>query len=75
MITNVYWSLRYSCQIVMKLEFSQEIFEKTLKFHFNPSSGSRVVLCGDTDMKKLIVFAISRTRLIRSNLSMALIGR
>jgi hypothetical protein len=35
----------------MKLEFSRQIFGKTLnmKFHQNPSSGSRVVPCGQTD--------------------------
>jgi len=35
----------------MKLEFSQHIFEKSLntKFHENPSSGSRVFPCGQTD--------------------------
>ena len=41
----------------MKLEFSRQIFEKVsnIKFHQNPSSGSRVVPCGRTDMTKLIV--------------------
>ena len=41
----------------MNLEFSQQIFEKysNIKFHENPSSGSRVVPCGQTDMTKLIV--------------------
>ena len=40
----------------MKLEFSEQIFEKysNVKFHENPSCGSRV-LCGQTDMTKLIV--------------------
>jgi len=40
----------------MKLEFSRQIFEKStnIKFHENPSSGSRVVPCGRTDMTKLI---------------------
>jgi hypothetical protein len=35
----------------MKLEFSGQIFEKysNIKFHKNPSSGSRVVPCGRTD--------------------------
>ena len=33
----------------MKLEFSRQIFEKSnIKFHENPSSGSRVVPCGRT---------------------------
>jgi hypothetical protein len=47
----------YSCQVLMKLEFSQQIFEKKLniKFHQNPSSGSRVVSCGRMDWTKLIV--------------------
>jgi len=42
---------RYSCPILMKLEFSQQIFEETsnFKFHENPSSVSRVVSCGRTD--------------------------
>jgi hypothetical protein len=40
----------------MKLGFSQQIFEKSsnTKFHQNPSTGSRVVQCGRTDMTKLI---------------------
>ena len=39
----------------MKLELYRKIFEKYLniKFHSNPSSGSRVVPCGRTDTKKL----------------------
>jgi hypothetical protein len=43
---------RYSCQILMELEFSQHIFVKSLniKFHKNPSSGS-----GRAVMTKLIV--------------------
>jgi hypothetical protein len=38
------WSTRYVCQILMKLEFSRQIFEKysDIKFHENPSSGSWV---------------------------------
>ena len=45
----------------MKLEYSQQIFETfiNIKFHENPSSGSRVFLSGRmdrrTDMLKLIV--------------------
>jgi hypothetical protein len=47
----------YSCPILKKLQFSQQIFEKSsnIKFHENPSSGSRVVPCERTDMTKLIV--------------------
>jgi len=50
-------STGYSCQIVMKLEFCLTDFLKILKynFHENPSSGSRVVVCGRTDMMKLTV--------------------
>jgi len=38
-------------QIVMKLEYCRQIFEKlsNFKFYENPSSGSRVVPCGRTD--------------------------
>jgi hypothetical protein len=45
-------------QILMKLDFSGQIFEKkqsNVKFHENLSSESRDVPCGQTDMKKLIV--------------------
>jgi len=39
-------------QILAKLEFCGQIFEKNsiIIFHENPSSGSRVVPCGRTDM-------------------------
>jgi hypothetical protein len=45
------WSTCYSGQILVKLEFSGRIFQKysNMKFHENPSSGSRVVPCGQTD--------------------------
>jgi hypothetical protein len=41
----------------MELEFSRRIFEKSsyIKLHENPSSGSRVVPLGRTDMTKQIV--------------------
>ena len=41
----------------MGLEFSRWIFEKSsnIKFHENPSSGSRVVPFGRTNMMKQIV--------------------
>jgi hypothetical protein len=58
------YSTRYSCTILMKLEFCRQILEKysNIKFYENPSSGSWVVPCrgmegwmdGRTDMTKLI---------------------
>ena len=41
----------YSCQILMKLEFSPQIFEKysSIKLYENPSNGSWGVPCGRTD--------------------------
>ena len=45
-------SALYTCQILLKPEFSRQIFEKKnthIKFHENPSSGSRVVSCERTD--------------------------
>jgi hypothetical protein len=44
-------SARYSCHILMKLEFSRQILEKCsdIKFHEDPSNGNRVVPCGWTD--------------------------
>jgi len=45
------YSTRYSCPILIKLEFSRHIFEKyvNIKFHENLSSESRSVPCGRTD--------------------------
>ena len=42
---------RYSCQILMKIEFSRWIFEKysKIEFHENPINGSRVIPCGRKD--------------------------
>jgi hypothetical protein len=41
----------------MKLEFFQQIFERysNIKYNKNPSSGSRIVPCGQTDITKLTV--------------------
>jgi len=41
----------YSREILMKLEFSEEILEKSsnIKFNENPASNSRVVLCRRPD--------------------------
>jgi len=50
---------RYACEILKKLEFSRQFFEKPsdIKFHTNPSNESRVFPCGRTSrhMTKLIV--------------------
>jgi len=53
---NVYWFLCYICQILMNLEFPQQVFEKypNINSHDNPSSGSWVVPCRRTDTTKLI---------------------
>ena len=50
-------STLFSRPILMKLEFSRNFFEKpsNIKFHENPSSGSRDVPCGRADVKKLII--------------------
>jgi hypothetical protein len=52
----------YSCPILMKVEFSQQIFEKysNIKFHENPSSENRVVPCGQIQRGKHSLFAMSR---------------
>jgi hypothetical protein len=55
------YSNLYCCPILMKREFSRQIFEKysNIKFHEHPSSESQVVPSGQTDrrtdMAKLIV--------------------
>ena len=48
MYIGLYVSIRHSGQILMKLEFSRQIFKKysNIKFHENPSIGSRVVPWG-----------------------------
>jgi hypothetical protein len=44
--------------VLIKFEFSQQIFKNfsNIKFHQNPSNGSRVVPCGPTDMKLKVAF-------------------
>ena len=61
MIKNVYWSLCKVPVIVVRFECNVEILNKfskkysNAKFHENPSSGSRIVPCGPTEMTKLMV--------------------
>ena len=61
MIKNVFWSsckvrIRYSCQILVKIEFYRQILEKSsnIRFHKISYSESRVMSCGVTDMSELI---------------------
>ena len=50
------YSTHYSCPILMKLEFSQNFFEKysNIKFHENVSSGNLVVPCGQMDGRNFV---------------------
>jgi len=58
-------STRYSTQILTKLEFSGQIFDKysNRRFHANPSSGSRDVPFGRTDLAKLPVVRLTASTL------------
>ena len=49
---------RYSCHILIKLEFSRQTSEKypIITFHENASSVSRNVRCGQTEMNLIIAF-------------------
>jgi hypothetical protein len=49
-------SIRYFSRILVKLEFSQQIFEESpnIKFHQNPSIGSRDVPC--VRKKEIVTF-------------------
>jgi len=51
MYIGLHVKYRYSCQILIKLEFSKHIFEKysNIKYHENLTNESRVVPCGRTD--------------------------
>jgi hypothetical protein len=57
MCTVIYVKYLHSCQIVLTLESSRQSFGKprNIKFNENPSSGSRVVPCGQRDATKLKV--------------------
>jgi hypothetical protein len=54
MYIGVHVKYRYCCQILIKLEFSQQIFESSsnIKFHENPSSESRDFPCGHRDRER-----------------------
>ena len=45
-------SARWSCQIFMKFEFSQQMFEQSsdMKFHENGSAGSYIFLAEEADI-------------------------
>ena len=70
-------STRYFCWILIKLEFSRQIFEKVSNItrHKNLSSGSRGVPCGQTDRRSdghdeaESLFAILPTRLMTMNVT------
>ena len=53
-------STRYSFQILIKLEFSVQLFKKysNIKFRENPSSGSRVVRADGQTRAKIILFLL-----------------
>jgi len=57
----------YSCQILIQLEFSRQIFEKSsnIRFNKNPPSGSRVVPCGRTDITE--AKSLTKATVIQSN--------
>jgi hypothetical protein len=60
MIKTVYWFSWKLPIIHIRFEsnfnFLNRFLKNTrIKFHYNPSSGSRVVPCGQTDMAKLVV--------------------
>jgi len=60
------WSIRYPCQILMKIEFPQQIFDKSSNVEFNehPSSWVAEFFRADrrTDRRDVAYFRISPTR-------------
>jgi hypothetical protein len=66
MYIGLHVKYRYCCQILVKLEFCRQIFEKYLniRFHENPFSWSRVVPCGGTDGECRTDIQTDMTRLI-----------
>jgi hypothetical protein len=60
MYIDLHVQYRYSCQILMKLEFCRQCFEQLLKYHMSWKSVQWEPSCsmrtdGQTDMTKLIV--------------------
>jgi hypothetical protein len=53
------FSIRYSCWILIEVEFSLQIFGKisNIKFHQNPSSGSPIVPSGQTEKELTVAFS------------------
>jgi hypothetical protein len=65
--THVFmYSTCYACQILKQRVFARQIFEKfsNVKFHTNPSSGSRVVPYGRTDVQKCGPKAVTKLLVI-----------
>jgi len=52
--TGVHVMCCYSCQILIGISFYRNIFEKSITFHENPTSGRQVVPCGRTDNNERI---------------------
>jgi len=54
--------------MLIKLEYFRQNFEgySNIKFHENPSSWSRVVPCGQTDMVKLVVTFCNFSKALRN---------
>jgi hypothetical protein len=65
MFTGPHVKCPFFCQTLIKLEYPQQIFEKYLdiKFHENPSSGSRFVPCGRIDLTQIVVAFLSDANL------------
>ena len=63
----------YSSDALIKLEFCRHTFEKysNIKFHENPSSGSRVVPCGRKDGRKDIRTNMKKPIFVLRNLAHA----